>query len=65
MKFRNASDKESWEKLLIMDMMSSEESVSDEGKEVLKIRKPSWRKPVVEEQMPTNGQCTHNSSERH
>lgn len=49
MKFGNASDKESWEKLLIMDMMSSKESVLDEGKEVLKIRKPSWRKSVVEE----------------
>ena len=35
--------------MLSMDMMSSEESVTDEGEEVLKIRKLSWRKPVVDE----------------
>ena len=32
-------------------MMSSEESMSDEGEEVLKVKKPPWRKPIVEDML--------------
>ena len=35
------------EENLTTDMMSSEESVSEE--DVLKVKKPSWRKPIVDD----------------
>ena len=50
-KFRNQADKEKWQKILTTEMMSSEESVSDEGEEVLKVKKLSWRKPIVEDML--------------
>ena len=43
MKFKKSSDAEKWRRVLISDMMSSEESDMDEEKEVLKVHSLPWR----------------------
>ena len=48
-KFQKCSDKEKCEKVLVTEMMSTEESSQEEGEEILKIRKPAWRKPIIDD----------------
>ena len=43
MKFKKSSDAEKWRRVLISDMMSSEESDMDGEKEVLKVHSLPWR----------------------
>ena len=43
MKFKKSSDAEKWRRVLISDMMSSEESDMDGEKDVLKVHSLPWR----------------------
>ena len=42
-------------------MMSSEVSTSEEGEEILKVNKPSWRKTVVEDMLEKLGKASYNN----
>ena len=46
-KFKKPSDCDLWMKVLVNDLMSSEESSMDEGEEVLKIHSLPWRSSKV------------------
>ena len=47
MDFADVRDKEMWEKILTLDMVSSEESGTDDGEEVLIVRPIPWRSARV------------------
>lgn len=48
-KFSNPKDRERWEKVLCLDLMSSEESGFDDGDEILITRPLPWRSPRVDQ----------------
>ena len=52
---------EKWEKPSTSEMMSSEVSTSEEGEEILKVNKPSWRKTVVEDILEKLGRASYNN----
>lgn len=47
MKFKKPSDSDLWQKVLVSDLMSSEESGMDEEDEVLKVHSLPWRSSKV------------------
>lgn len=47
MVFADARDREAWEKVMTLDMISSEDSGTDDGEEVLVVRPLPWRSARV------------------
>ena len=43
LKFKKTTDADLWKKVIVPDLISSEESEMDEDEEVLKVRSLSWR----------------------
>lgn len=48
MKFADAKDREKWEKVMMLDVISSEDSGSDNGEEVLIVRPLPWHSDRVD-----------------
>ena len=45
--FKKAEDRKKWEKILQIDMMSSEDSIEEDDKEMLVIKQLPWRGELV------------------
>ena len=52
---------EKWEKPSTSEMMSNEMSTSEEGEEILKLKKHSWQKTVVEDILEKLGRVSYNN----
>ena len=48
-KFTIPKDREKWEKVLVLELMSSEDSGMDEDEEILAVRPLPWRSTRVDE----------------